>query len=267
VVSQAGFAKIVGMNSNPWKQHPDNYRAQAVQAVLTALRAGESVSVIGLSGMGKSNLLGFLANRKMGGSDKQILGILVDCNRLIDYSASGLFEFMLSGFEQSSGNRLSASAQPSSDAYINLENAVSLSDAPAFSFLFDGLDPAAAYLDHLFFNRLRALRDANKYRLSYLTATRQPLRGLSGWENVREIDDLFSSNQVWLQPLDEPDARWSIQRLVERHDSAFSENENLEILRLSGSHPGLLKAIALGWLSKPEANPQDWLKLPAVQRE
>ena len=42
-----------------WDAYPANYREAEVRAILAALRAGECVSVIGLSGAGKSNLIGF----------------------------------------------------------------------------------------------------------------------------------------------------------------------------------------------------------------
>jgi len=46
-----------------WDSYPPDYRAAEVRAITGATRAGECVSVVGLSGAGKSNLLGFLADR------------------------------------------------------------------------------------------------------------------------------------------------------------------------------------------------------------
>ena len=46
-----------------WEAYPPDYRAEVVTAIEAAVRGGESVSVVGLSGAGKSNLLGFLAQR------------------------------------------------------------------------------------------------------------------------------------------------------------------------------------------------------------
>ena len=45
-----------------WDSYPANYRAREVQYIHTAVQAGECVAVVGLSGAGKSNLIGFLAN-------------------------------------------------------------------------------------------------------------------------------------------------------------------------------------------------------------
>jgi ABC-type phosphate/phosphonate transport system ATPase subunit len=46
-----------------WDTYPVTYRQNEVQSILAAVRAGECAAVVGLSGAGKSNLMGFLANR------------------------------------------------------------------------------------------------------------------------------------------------------------------------------------------------------------
>ena len=46
-----------------WDSFPADYRAREVQFILKAVQAGECAAVVGLSGAGKSNLVGFLANR------------------------------------------------------------------------------------------------------------------------------------------------------------------------------------------------------------
>ena len=49
-----------------WDEYPEDYRTSQVQAILSAVQAGESVALVGLSGSGKSNLLGYLAHRSGG---------------------------------------------------------------------------------------------------------------------------------------------------------------------------------------------------------
>ena len=46
-----------------WDEYPQDYRTSQVQSILSAVQAGESVALVGLSGSGKSNLLGYLAHR------------------------------------------------------------------------------------------------------------------------------------------------------------------------------------------------------------
>jgi len=65
-----------------WEDYPENYRAREVAEIRDAICAGECVSVIGLSGSGKSNLMGFLA-RRIGLPQGCPQCMLVDCKPAI----------------------------------------------------------------------------------------------------------------------------------------------------------------------------------------
>ncbi len=43
--------------------YPETYRIKETSRIITAVAAGESISLVGLSGAGKSNLLGFLSSQ------------------------------------------------------------------------------------------------------------------------------------------------------------------------------------------------------------
>ncbi|MEK7784663.1 MAG: hypothetical protein AAB658_04430, partial [Chloroflexota bacterium] len=74
-----------------WDAYPTDYRAAEVQAITAAARAGECVSVVGLSGAGKSNLLGFIANRV---SALKRRFILIDCIRLPQPAPAAFFRLI-----------------------------------------------------------------------------------------------------------------------------------------------------------------------------
>ena len=46
-----------------WQTYPAEYRQKEITQILKAVRAGESAALVGLSGAGKSNLVGFLYHR------------------------------------------------------------------------------------------------------------------------------------------------------------------------------------------------------------
>ena len=133
--------------------------------------------------------------------------------------------------------------------------------------LLDGFDDLARSMDQPFFNLLRALRDTHKYRLTYLLATRRPLNELTDPEKIREFDDLFVSNQIWLNPLSENDARWTIDRFEERHKRSFDDKTIEVLLELSGRHPGLLVALASAWGDGTSQEQAQWTDHPRVLRE
>jgi hypothetical protein len=258
------------MNEHPWSEHPADYRKEEVQQLLSLLRAGECVTLIGLSGMGKSNLLGYLAYRA---SPREKLGpicILIDCNRLPKFEAEDFYQLahhqmkpMIDsldvpdeGFQGNPFERLNST----------LGTAKAISKKPV-ALLLDGFDDLARAVERPFFNQLRSLRDRHKYQLSFLLATRQPLEAITGPDKIREFDDLLVSNQIWLSPLSEEDTRWTIKRYEDRMGLSFDKIAARHLISLSGGHPGLVKALAASWSSGDPSDPGSWLKHPAVSRE
>ncbi|NIM95106.1 MAG: hypothetical protein GTO18_15510, partial [Anaerolineales bacterium] len=236
---------------------------------MTAMRAGECVSLIGLSGMGKSNLLGFITFRVCPKED-DVLCILLDCNRLPSFTSGAFFHLAnLNLKSQVKGTSIDGEI-PEDDGFDGLHHAISsvtMETGRKVLFLIDGFDDLTASVDRQFFNLLRSLRDGHKYMLSYLLATRRPLDVLAGWEKVREFNDLFVANQIWLGPLNDSDARWTVKRFEERHGKKFKKDEVLSLLELSGNHPGLLRVLAAAWHSMNTILPAVWLEHPAVIRE
>jgi len=257
------------MASEVWSHHPDDYRGQEVRRILDLLQAGECVSLIALSGMGKSNLLGFLAYRASQAKGAPTCALL-DCNRLAAASAEAFYSAATRAIREMASGESPSSADPSGTTFESLASAVSdhlhASQRP-LALLLDGLDDLVRTADRPFFNNLRALRDRHKFRLAYLTASRRPLTDLAPPETLREFHDLFVANQIWLQPLAEDDARWALNRYAERRRTRFRKAEVEALLRLSGRHPGLLRALAAGWEEGNEERPDSWLALPAVARE
>jgi DNA-binding winged helix-turn-helix (wHTH) protein len=258
------------MPENPWSRHPSNYRKEEVQHLLATLRVGECISLIGLSGMGKSNLLGFLAHRA---SPQEKLGpmcILIDCNRLSKFTAEDFFQLALHQLQpvlESLGIQREESQGNPFDELNNEFSSILETSKKPLALLMDGFDDLTRAVDRPFFNQLRSLRDTHKYRLSFLLATRQPLENITGPDKIREFEDLLVSNQTWLRPLSEKDAHWTIQRLEERMGLSFDKSTKLNLLSLSGHHPGLLKAIAAAWSTADPTVPTSWLKQTAVSRE
>lgn len=213
-----------------WDAFPPDYRQAAVTAVLDAVRAGESVSIVGLSGSGKSNLLGYLAHR-CSTADHPLL--LLDCNRLLEHTAPALLRLARRSLEDTEAS--AGAPQAELDA---LSHAVSrrLQTAQILALLLDRFDPFAAAAHQPLSNALRALRDAHKYRLAYVVATRRPL------PQDGELAELFYAHTLWLGPLSESDARWNVARFAARHGQSWAEPAVRALLDLSRRYPSLLKA-------------------------
>jgi len=160
---------------SPWSDFPATYRSKEIQFINEAIRAGECVSIIGLSGSGKSNLLGFLANRVSGQPSLPRM-ILVDCNRLSGPSIEALFRLIRSSL---------GDHQPVPDEFNALFELVDkeIGQNSGICFLLDRFEllsrahngSSEALAGTASFGNLRALRDAHKYNLTYVIASRRPL--------------------------------------------------------------------------------------------
>jgi ABC-type lipoprotein export system ATPase subunit len=51
------------VSKRAWETYPRTYRSKEIKILTDWIRTGESGSVMGLAGVGKSNLLGFLCHR------------------------------------------------------------------------------------------------------------------------------------------------------------------------------------------------------------
>lgn len=237
------MAKIHLQPPSIWDQYPLSYRSHEIQAILAAVQAGECVSLVGLSGSGKSNLLGFLAHRfpeiptTRPGAGWPPLFRLLDCNRLLEPAPAALLRFIRSELQLD----LPGSDQP--DEFSALDNTLEnrLSEHPGICLLFDRFDRLAVDTSEpdrtAIFGALRALRDRHKYSLTYVTASRLPLDPHS------ELAELFFAHQIWLGALQASDARWSIQHYAQRQGAEWEEAIIQRIFQLSGGYPSLLRAV------------------------
>jgi energy-coupling factor transporter ATP-binding protein EcfA2 len=219
----------VNKKMSTWDAYPADYRGKEVQYALQAVRAGECVSFVGLSGSGKSNLLGYLAGRQ---SSADCRMVLVDCNRLGEPSPDGLFRLTW----QALGESPAASAEAET---LALEAAVArqLESTPRLCLLFDRFDALRAEPGSPVLGNLRALRDAHKYALTYITATRRPMHAHS------ELAELFYAHTLWLGPLSESNVRWNVSRYADRRGLSWNAETAERILSLSRGYPSMLRAI------------------------
>jgi len=209
-----------------WDSYPADYRTKEVHSILAAVRAGECLAIVGLSGAGKSNLLGFLVNRANPEGDL----VLVDCNRLVEGTPAGFFRLVRSSLGDS---------QMAPDELAALERTVEqrLQAAPhRLCLLFDRFDALSPSLLLPLSNSLRSLRDTHKYQLTYGIATRRPLDPQS------ELAELFFAHTLWLGPLSPGDARWSADQYAQRQGIAWDEKVLQKLVELSWGYPSLLRA-------------------------
>lgn len=232
-----------------WKTYPSNYREKEVQRILKAVQAGECVSVIGLSGAGKSNLMAFLANRPEIFSHPNTL---VDCNRLRENRADELFKLI---------RRSLGDASHAEDQFETLDRLIEqrlAENGGKLTILLDRFEVLAN--DFSIASNLRALRDDHKYQLTFVTATRRPLDPRS------ELAELFFGHILWLGPLSESDTLWNVRRYAQRVDQEWSQSVAGQIRELTWGYPALLRAVCEAYAGGANLDLAELREHPAIQR-
>ncbi len=217
-----------------WDSYPANYREAEVQAICRAVHAGECVCVAGLSGAGKSNLLGFLANRVSLPAPGPRF-ILVDCNRMGGSQPADFYRLARLAVQQAELS--TADPRPGLDEYFLLERALAqaFSGTDALCLLLDRFDSLAEQSLPLISGNLRALRDSYKYSLTFVIASRRPLI------HQDELAELFFGNTLWLGSLQPEDARWSVERFARRRGLDWDQSLVDQLIWLAGGYPSLLR--------------------------
>jgi len=232
---------ISGVSSS----YPAHYRQRELDQVRLALLAGDSAAVCGLSGAGKSNALRCLGEHPPAG----VALASVDANALIEPSAEALY----AALAEAIGPTDTADAAPLMRLRRVVAGRLSGGGRLALSIdRFDALAPTVA-------GPLRALRDAHKYRLSLVIGLRRPI------DPGSELAELFFGATLWLGPLSEIDARWTIGRFCERRQLKWQPATIDRLLQLSGRYPSFLRASCEAHAAGAALDPLALAAHPAVR--
>lgn len=225
-----------------WESYPSDYRAAEVDAIRKATLAGDSVSVVGLSGAGKSNLLGFLANRHSLPTHRLVL---VDSNRLPEFTRPAFLRLIRRALGETHtvgpDDELEAL-----DAVLETQLASGNVSLLLDLSLLDRSGAMTGDSTRVLFNNLRALRDAHKFQLTFVTASRRPL------PSDTEFAELIHAHTIWLGSLSESDARWNVARYAERKGLAWRDAVADSLNRLSRGYPSLLRAVCEAYADHPD---------------
>lgn len=255
---------------------PLTYRRAEVSAIARCLNAGDSCSVVGVSGMAKSNLFRYLRSQDvrrhyLGDGWQSFLFVALDANEIEEMSESAIYSLLLerlleevksrgaedavvSTLEHLQRNTQSSEARPLQRVLAQaVEAVIGISDDRVV-FLFDQFDGIYKKLNPHFFANLRSVRDGFKYRVSYVVFTRDDLSRLSRTQENEEFEELFSANVIGLGPYEKRDALLLLNRVGVRYGRSLPSETCEQLIVLTGGHPGLLKAAYMAMI-KNEIEP------------
>ena len=285
----------------PTTQRP-GFRQTETEKLFKWMQAGESASIIGISGVGKSNLFNHIRDpytqaHYLGELDGRTIILRANFHYVPDFTDRSIYSLLLEQLEMLDGdaNRLgltSADVEKISqyhelllDAkddilkvqrYFKLALRVLLANSERrLVFLFDQFDDVYQQADERLFANLRGLREAYKYRISYLVFTRDMMPNLLELDPAREeFYELLASNIMGLKPYAKTDAMSVLERVAGRNKINLTDQRREQLYRLAGGHAGLLRAallaahqLNLDTQQSPEKTAVTLLKNPGVELE
>jgi hypothetical protein len=294
------FAKLGGIMLEKELQHSPDYRREVLSPFFGHLKSSESCYVVGAASMGKTRLLDFLLKPDvqeyyLGRENaKQNWLIRVDLNRLpIQDESWAFYELLLSSLlldihsHENLAELRGEIASLDSEIIQNRDHLLALRLFELavsricqvynmkLCFLFDEFDEAYKTLTPDIFRQLRAVRDANKYRVSFVLFVRHLPELLRPPAENESFYELLSRNGVGLGPYQRADAMRIFEQIEARRRITLTGEQRDRLLEASGGHAGLIQGLLGAFVEKPPALPAfgqpGWIEMlgrqPAVTEE
>jgi hypothetical protein len=243
-----------------------NYRVTEARQVMRWIKASQSGCLVGLRGAGKSNFLRFLLRSDvqqhyLGPDDTDFIFILVEMLSLTEHSEWAVYELILDRLlnqlrslwpeenieEMASLLREVRQTRDSLTAQRAIERCMDiLCQRPEqrIVLFFDEFNAVFRDFNPSLFRCLRAIRDAHKEQVSYIVVVTDDLTYLR--DDLGEIEHFYrlvSRNVCGLGPYSDDDARQMIRYLASTQPIEIDKEVTIRLLKLSGGHAGLLKAM------------------------
>lgn len=110
-------------------------------------------------------------------------------------------------------------------------------------FIFDEFDRTYATMPSEVFFQLRAIRDANKYRIAYILFLHNLPESLRDISENESFFELISRNMIGLGPYSKMDTFHIIEQLEKRRNHDLTKESREWLWTNSGGHPGLIQAL------------------------
>lgn len=280
-------------------EHTLGYRDEILSRLFQHIQSADSFYMIGAASMGKTRLLDFLMkagvqSHYLREQAEQHWLIRVDLNRMPANDPTWAFyELLISSIMLDLHNHATIEnlaveiAKIDSDIIQHRDPLLALRlfelvvnklcqvYEKKLCFLLDEFDEAYQNLPREIFLQLRAVRDANKNRISFALFLRNLPEHLRTPKVNESFYELLSRNLIGIGPYDRDDALEMIQQLETRKQHLLSPEKREKIFQASGGHPGLILALLTVLIEKPELFqkldapdwPQVFIQEPAVFEE
>lgn len=245
--------------------YPPKTRFNEISHMIEILRAGRSAQVIGLPGVGKSNVLRLLPYNKevrvlhLGAENEDKWHfVYMDFSEVRGRSTSDVIKFILISLSYSLGERQLTEEQDVVNGF--LKDALEFSDDLIMFqglkksldylaseknlnliFLFDRFEDYIPSIDDKFFLNLKILRNRIKYNFLSVFAVTRPLEDVLDSSLLGEFHEFIVGNTIFLPIKDEAGLRFRFEYLEKITGKSGSKDAKKEIEKVTGGHGKLAR--------------------------
>lgn len=251
--------------------YPETARQFEIEKLLGFVREGNSCQLLGLPGVGRSDLLELLAyNKKIRdkhlGADKlQMLFVVVDFSEIRKRPLYDAMKFLFLSLADSLRdqhmmeeyrlvNESFREALSFHDELVLFQELKQVVDFLAIQkkltlvFLFDRFEEYVPSVTGEFFTNLRILRNRAKYRFSVIFSIDRPLEGLLDPLLLSDFYEFVAGHFVYIRFYDEVSNNFILSYLEGLTRKKVSKTAYTEILRLTGGYAKLTRLGIEAWL-------------------
>ena len=243
--------------------YPDTSRFAEIEKLLKFVKEGNSSQLVGLPGVGRSNLLGFLSynrgirEKHLGENQKWFHFVLcnfsevrkkplLDAIKFIFLSlVESLRERKMSEFERV--DKIFSQSTTTADEMVlfnGLKQAIdflSIEKELTVVFLFDRFEEYVPMITPEFFTNLRSLRNRAKYRFSVVFSLNRELEELIEPTLFADFHEFLADNIIYLPLLDKPGLDFRISYLEKVSGKKLGKEKVEEVIKLTGGHGKLTR--------------------------
>lgn len=242
-----------------------------IEGILSFVKRGQSVQLVGIPGTGRSDILGLLSyNRNVRikhlGEMEQVKYhfVLINFSEIKNQSVAEIFKFIFLSLIDSLRLRNILTDQ---DAKKELETASSIfkssistgDDLIIFNalkrtldflsierdlsiiFLFDRFEDYIPFATHEFFLNLRALRNRAKFKFSVVFSLRRPIEDTLEEEIYKDFGEFLEGNLIYLPISDESSLRFKIEHFGKISGKKLDQKTIQDVLRITAGHSRLTR--------------------------
>ena len=271
------------MNDRFESLYPPEAFNDQIEKLVGFVKSGNSTQIIGLPGVGRSNLLGLLAfNRKarelhFGKDQDKYHFVLLNFSEMRNKDEAEVLKFYFISImdslkergmedEYEKAKELLKEALEIPDKQVILQGLKKLIDHLSLEknltliFLIDRFEEYILYLTPEFFTDLRALRNRAKYKFSVAFSTLKPFEEILEPNIYVDFYEFLEGNNIYLPIKDESSLKFRIEFLQKNTDKKLPEKILEEILSLSAGHGKLTRLSIEAYFSdEPEDNLAEFL--------